>query len=133
MRACFRPNYAAIEQAREILQISKPVKVYVRTYKNRSLFGRYCGERDGAHVISLPSDLRAATASRALWHELQHAAQAERLGGFEAFEATVKQEEKDFRVDGSRGSDRRYNRMPLERDANAAEKASRTLSLVVRI
>src|SRR4051794_32581654 len=81
----FRVNADAIANAVRRLALQHPVVISV--VEMGTFDGRYVGFRDGTHRISVRKRSSWRRASATLWHELAHARQAERLGGFDGFDA----------------------------------------------
>jgi hypothetical protein len=133
MTSRFDVDDAAVAQASQQLGVTLPVRVFKRRYAHAT--GNYLGIRDGAHRIGVHCELASAEASRVLWHELTHAAQAERLGGSDAFDRRRNDEVHAAgltRQDAARAEGARYEQMPLEREALANERRHRQLHLTRR-
>jgi hypothetical protein len=115
----FRIDRDAVDNARGRLGIKQPVDVLIRRFRDGE--GRYTGMRNGRHVLTVASDLGPFAASLKIWHELAHAAQAERMGGFDALETL---QDREFAAAGllEKGRDSwwfaaRYCATSLEREA----------------
>jgi hypothetical protein len=122
-RTRFRVLHERVDDAARQLGLTMPVRVFVRGYRHYT--GRYIGLHDGVHHIGVSSYLPARLASRALWHELTHAAQVEQLGGEAAFTTRWWAEMAAAgltRRQASRGEGRAYDRTPLEREARVNER-----------
>jgi hypothetical protein len=52
-RSGFRVDQEAVDQARRMLGIEKPVGVRITYYDRSQIDGRYIGERDGSHRIGV--------------------------------------------------------------------------------
>jgi hypothetical protein len=132
-RTRFRVDHERVDEAARQLGLTMPVRVFVRGYAYYT--GRYIGLRDGVHHIGVSSFLPARLASRALWHELTHAAQVERLGSDAAFTTRWWAEMAAAgltRRQASRGEGRAYDRTPLESEARANERRHRRVRLAAR-
>lgn len=114
------------EQACGKLGIKQPVALSIRRVDNNK--GQIVGFRDGAYRVTLDTYLRPRDASITLWHELVHVMQAEREGGWEAFDARGASEMREARLAG-RGQRKHFRdwaerHIPLEQEA---EKLGRQL------
>jgi hypothetical protein len=124
---------AELAKACTVLAIALPVRVVLRSFKYRS--GRYTGTRGGKHVITLDAMLSPRKANRILWHELTHAAQVERLGGYERWNERWWNEMRHqglTREQALRAETRRYSQTPLEQEARDNERLHRRGRLVRR-
>jgi hypothetical protein len=133
MTCRFDVDDAAVDQARQQLGVRLAVRVLKRRYVHKT--GRYIGIRCGVHYIGVDVGLSPAEASRVVWHELTHAAQAERYGGLRAFDRQWFAEMQQVgisRVQATRAQGRRYDSTPLEREASANERHHRKLRLTRR-
>lgn len=117
----------ALAKACQALGITAPV--HVKRSPGRSLNGAYHGKRLGAlvhrhcepttayHCITVSAVLHPNDASRTLWHELTHAAQAERDPDFHKKYAAA---EKLQRCKTKKGeAHRRYQALPWEVEARS--------------
>lgn len=129
-----RIDHDAVERAANELGLQSDVRVLVRHYKYGS--GRYIGSRDGVHHIGLHADLSPGEASMVIWHELTHALQAERLGGYDGFVARWSAEMKAAGLSAqqaARAEGRLYNRTALEREAIRNETRHNGLHLTAAV
>lgn len=110
-----------LDGARRRLRIAEPVEIRFTRYTKAGFGGRLSGFKEGSWRIGLDKTLSVNEASRTLWHELVHVAQARRMGGFPVWDKRVQQEMRDARLNGPHPRKffcgHAYNRMPLEREA----------------
>jgi hypothetical protein len=123
--ADFKINKAALDEARDHLGIEAKVRVFI--CRMHCAAGRYVGMPDGVHHISLANWMSLAEAEGAIWHELQHAAQVERVGGHAQFDMLwMRQMERaGFDANSFKGGRvltqpelSAYNSAPFEMEAN---------------
>lgn len=109
-----------LDLARRRLRIEQPVEIRI-TYYRTGDDGGVIGFRDGTWRIGLDTYLTANQASRTLWHELVHVAQARRAGGLDQLFARVKREHRAVRLSGRNPrrffKSHAYRQMPLEKEA----------------
>jgi hypothetical protein len=121
----FRIDQGALRDACELLGIRLPVRVRYHSRVGGCLGNhRLRAEKRGDghwHDIMLKSYLSAEKASRALWHELTHAAQAERAGGTLA----------DWAREHRRQVAYSYSVRPIEREARDMEVTMADVPLAV--
>lgn len=124
-------DQAAIKEAIEFLGLQLPVEI-----KQPSRVGRRRGSHcfdwnvgaQGVHAITIKSYLNPERASKTLWHELAHAAQAERA--FAAAGATTPiARHKAWSAVLNRDRGIGYERKGVERDARKHEEYSDALKL----
>ena len=120
----------ALEEARRMFGLRRKVRVYHRAFKRME--GSYDGLNEyGEHMIAIAVDLRSDYASRTLWHELWHAAQAERMG-YAEFMDTYETQRMTNGVSwnevykGSGSALRAYRAMPLEEEAGKRRSGIRS-------
>jgi hypothetical protein len=121
-----------LEEACARLGIKQPVELSIRAMKNND--GILRGFRDGAFRITLDPYMSPDYASSTLWHELVHVMQAEREGGWEAYDVRSAREMREAGLEGP--DQRKYFRerarrnMPLEREADEiGERCDKELPL----
>jgi hypothetical protein len=115
-------DFDAIRDVANELGVRWPIRVGCAEYARNRKQGLHSCERDRApHVITIGRTLDSADASRMLWHELTHAAQAERLG-VDEFDRQYKA------AGGHKGAGYRHNH--FEREARAAEQLAHVTPLV---
>lgn len=79
----WRIDEQALIRACERLGLTRPVVAHVaRGRGGRSKWGHHSTNERGEHVIGVLAGASAVTASRTLWHELEHACQLEAMPGF---------------------------------------------------
>lgn len=76
-------NTSNFIKAQKILGLCRPVRIVRGDWKSRK--GGYYPE-GRVHVIEVRRHFSPREASQTIWHELKHAQQVERLGGYRQFE-----------------------------------------------
>lgn len=111
-------NYVALRNARRELGLTLPVTVR-KNGREGGTNATYRLKPEGHHIV-VKSYLTRQQATEALWHELQHAQQAERVGG------TVEA----WKVEHNRQRKWPYKRRPMELEARhtAAANAHKSLT-----
>jgi hypothetical protein len=120
-------DYDALRVAESDLGLTLPARVTWEKLRarqpNATVLGRYNGIDvfHPMHRIALNPNARAARCNATLWHELTHALQAERLGGYARFDSEYSRQLKALGIHpGHADYYERYTSIPLEQEANAA-------------
>lgn len=107
----------ALAAAKHELSLTWPVKI--RRTTGQTQRGRYT-IRGGVHTITVSHAIPVEQANRTLWHELAHAAQAERIGNATDWAAEVHRQARRHR----------YRSRPFEIDARAHEHHAERLPIL---
>jgi hypothetical protein len=107
----WRLDANALERARRTLNLKLPVIVTTNSREGDTNGTYEFQARQQRHKVMLKSYLTPESASRVLWHELTHAAQAERAGSFVKWMVYCAEQQQGWC----------YDERPMELEARAAE------------